>query len=52
VVKIKSDTLYEVRCLECNKLLGKLEGKLIVKCTRCGTMNSFDNIKINKEQFK
>jgi len=33
--------LREVRCLTCNKLLGKIKGEaeIEIKCPRCGTVN-------------
>jgi len=31
--------LKEVRCKKCNKLLAKADGKVEIKCPRCGTLN-------------
>jgi phage FluMu protein Com len=31
--------LQEFRCSRCNKLLGKIEGKAEIVCTRCKTLN-------------
>ncbi|MFC0854740.1 zinc finger domain-containing protein [Halalkalibacter oceani] len=28
-----------MRCEQCNKLLGKLQGKAEIKCSRCGKIN-------------
>ncbi|WP_083676203.1 Com family DNA-binding transcriptional regulator [Paenibacillus sp. FSL H8-0548] len=34
--------LKEFRCSNCNKLLGKIEGKAEIVCTRCKTMNKYE----------
>lgn len=34
--------LKEARCINCNKLLAMLSGKAEIKCTRCGTINRYD----------
>lgn len=34
--------LKEVRCKKCAKLLAKLKGKAEIKCTRCNTLNKFE----------
>jgi LSD1 subclass zinc finger protein len=31
--------MIEFRCSNCNKLLGKIEGKAEIKCPKCKTMN-------------
>lgn len=31
--------MEEVRCKDCEKLLGRFEGKFEIKCTRCGAVN-------------
>lgn len=31
--------LKEFRCSECNKLLGKIEGRAEIVCTRCKMLN-------------
>lgn len=39
----KQTPYYELRCLSCDKLLakeGKSNGRLEIKCRRCGTLNS------------
>lgn len=43
--------MIEVRCKECNKLLGWFDGKGSIKCPRhdCGCLNDFDT---NKSQQK
>lgn len=33
--------LQECRCSQCNKLLGKVEGKAEIICTRCKVLNAF-----------
>jgi len=30
--------MKEIRCLKCNKLLGKVEGRAEIKCPRCKTL--------------
>lgn len=30
--------MKDFRCGKCGKLLGKIEGKAIIKCPRCGEM--------------
>jgi len=39
--------MIEIRCLRCNKLLGKFEGKGEIKCPRinCNMVNKFDTEK-------
>ncbi len=37
----------EVRCLTCNKLLGKIKGEAEIKCPRCGQINT-----VNTERQK
>ena len=34
------ETMEIVRCTNCNKLLGKVEGSYEIKCPRCKTMNT------------
>lgn len=34
--------LQEFRCSKCNKLLGKIEGKAEIVCTRCKVLNAFN----------
>ena len=34
--------LKEARCKKCGKLLAKLKGKAEIKCTRCNTLNKFE----------
>ena len=34
--------LSEVRCMKCNRLLGKLKGKVEIKCPKCKVYNSFN----------
>lgn len=34
--------LQECRCSECNKLLGKIEGRAEIVCTRCRSLNNFN----------
>jgi len=34
--------LQECRCRECNKLLGRIEGRAEIMCTRCKALNTFD----------
>ncbi|MBP1907091.1 phage FluMu protein Com [Paenibacillus turicensis] len=34
--------LKEFRCSKCNKLLGKIEGRAEIVCTRCKVMNEFN----------
>lgn len=41
--------MREVRCLKCNKLLGKIKGEAEIKCPRCGTIN---NINSDRERQK
>lgn len=36
-------TQYDFRCSQCNKLLGKIEGKAEIICPRCKTMNIHKN---------
>lgn len=33
--------LQECRCRECNKLLGRIEGRAEIMCTRCKVLNHF-----------
>lgn len=35
--------IQEIRCMHCNRMLGKLRGVAEIKCPKCGTMNHFDN---------
>lgn len=35
-------TVQECRCSKCNKLLGKIEGRAEIVCTRCGVLNAFN----------
>ncbi|WP_055108966.1 hypothetical protein [Paenibacillus ihumii] len=34
--------LQEFRCSKCNKLLGKIDGKAEIVCTRCKVLNEFN----------
>lgn len=34
--------IKEIRCMKCNRMLGKLKGVVEIKCPKCGTMNHFD----------
>jgi len=34
--------LREFRCSKCNKLLGKIEGRAEIVCTRCKVLNAFN----------
>ncbi|MFU1798194.1 hypothetical protein ACM1RC_30360 [Paenibacillus azoreducens] len=34
--------LQEFRCSKCNKLLGKIDGKAEIVCTRCKVLNAFN----------
>ncbi|MNW43603.1 Mu-like prophage protein Com [compost metagenome] len=34
--------LQEFRCSKCNKLLGKIEGRAEIICTRCKVLNEFN----------
>lgn len=34
--------LHECRCSECNKLLGKIEGRAEIVCTKCKALNKFN----------
>jgi len=31
--------MKEVRCIKCNKLLGKIEGKYEIVCSKCKKLN-------------
>lgn len=35
--------LKEFRCSKCNKLLGKIDGRAEIVCTRCKTLNHYVN---------
>lgn len=40
--------MVEIRCKQCNKLLGYIDGKYAIKCPRCGEMNVIkENVKMN-----
>lgn len=32
-----------VYCMKCNKMLGKISGLAEIKCTRCKTINAYNN---------
>lgn len=36
----KAAKRFDVRCLGCNKLLGRINGIYEIKCPRCGAMNT------------
>lgn len=38
-VKGNQNTLKEVRCESCKRLLGKFSGHAEIKCPKCGKMN-------------
>lgn len=40
---MNKDKLKEARCMKCDRLLGEYNGRLKIKCRRCGTYNSFDD---------
>lgn len=42
--------LKEFRCSNCNKLLGMIEGKAEIVCTRCKVLNAFD-VPLHLQQF-
>ncbi|RDU35481.1 hypothetical protein DRW41_17220 [Neobacillus piezotolerans] len=37
----ESKELQAVHCMKCGKMLGKIEGKAEIKCTRCKTINAY-----------
>lgn len=39
---LKGDYMNEFRCIKCDKLLGKIEGKAEIKCPRCKTINRME----------
>ena len=34
--------MQEIRCEQCNKMLGKLDGKAEIKCPRCKFTNALE----------
>ena len=32
---------YDFRCVDCDRLLGKVSGDAEIKCPRCGTVNVY-----------
>lgn len=45
-MKVEKETkANEMRCMNCNRMLGKLKGEGIVeiKCPKCGEFNHFKN---------
>lgn len=44
--------LQECRCSECNKLLGKVEGRAEIMCTRCKVLNAFNVPIVLREELE
>lgn len=36
------ENLKDVRCKNCNKMLGQIKGQAVIKCPRCKTTNDFN----------
>lgn len=36
------EPLYDKRCSNCNRLLGRFRGEAEVKCPKCGTINRIE----------
>jgi phage FluMu protein Com len=43
--------LRVVRCLQCNKFLGKIKGEAEIKCPRCGKINMIDTERQKERQL-